>query len=86
MKLRACPIFSNLGKNLLIQSVERKGVMKKEKKYNRWLIEVASKIAGKECKIEQIMCPQCNKQCIDYLYTSLQLFTKIKIQTHLFIV
>lgn len=64
MKLRACPIFSNLGKNLLIQSVERKGVMKKEKKYNRWLIEVASKIANKERKVEQIMCPQCNENVL----------------------
>lgn len=42
--------------------------MKKEKKYNRWLIEVASKIANKERKVEQIMCPQCNEKCIDYLY------------------
>lgn len=42
--------------------------MKKEKKYNRWLIEVASKITSKECKVEQIMCLQCNEKCIDYMY------------------
>lgn len=42
--------------------------MKKEKKYNKWLIEVAAKISSKECKANQIICPQCNEKCIDYLY------------------
>lgn len=38
------------------------------KMFKAWLIDVASKISGKECEAAEIPCPNCGAKSIDYLY------------------